>query len=134
MDCRIRDCRIIHREGSIVSVPSDIFGAATRNIRYFGTTKKMLYEDTMARVHWQEDGTTSIVDIDILQLETLIPKKQVSNESPHCSKGKFNLHIKPACPLPDSTDDEDADGDPDADFQKQALSSNPGKIFCLKYL
>ena len=88
----------------------------------------------MAHVHRQEDGTTSIVDIDILQLETLTPKKQVSNESPHCSKGKFNLHIKPACPLPDSTDDEDADGDPDADFQKQALSSNPGKIFCLKYL
>ena len=94
----------------------------------------MLYEDIMARVHWQEDGTTSIVDIDILQLETLMPKKQVSNESPRCSKGKFNLHIKPAYPLPYSTDDEDADGDPDADFQKQALNSTPGKIFCLKYL
>ena len=77
-------------------MPPDFFGTASRNVRYFGTIKKMLYEDTMARVHWQEDGTTSIVDIDILQLETLMPKKQVSNESPCCSKGKFNLHIKPA--------------------------------------
>ena len=24
--------------------------------------------------------------------------------------------MKPACPLPDSTDDEDADGDPDGDL------------------
>ena len=78
----------------------------------------MLYEDTMTRVHRQEDGTTSIVDTHILQLETLMPKKQVSNESPRCSKGNFNLRIESACPLTDSTDDEDADG----------------KIFCLKYL
>ena len=63
-----------------------------------------------------------------------MPKKQVSNETPRCSKGKFNLRIKPACPLPDLTDDEDADGDPDAEFQKQALSSITSKIFCLKYL
>ena len=47
---------------------------------------------------------------------------------------KFNVRVKPACPLPDSIDDEDADGDPDADFQKQARSSTPGKVFCLKYL
>ena len=69
----------------------------------------------MVRVNWQEDGTTSIVDIDILHLETLIPEKQVSNVSPCCSKRKFNLHIKQACFLSDLTDDEDADGDPDAD-------------------
>ena len=25
--------------------------------------------------------------------------------------------MKPDCPLPDSTDDEDADGDPDADLR-----------------
>ena len=58
-----------------------------------------------------------IVDTDILQLETLISKKQNSNESPHCSKRKFNLHIEPACPLPDLTDDEDTDGDHDADLR-----------------
>ena len=56
-------------------MPPGYFGAASRNDRYFGTIKKMLYEDTIARVHWQENGTTSIVDIDILQLETLMPKK-----------------------------------------------------------
>ena len=115
-------------------MPPGYFGAASRNDGYFGTIKKMLYEDTIARVHRQENGTTFIVDIDIRQLETLMPKKQVSNETPRCSKGKFNLRIKPACPLLDLTDDEDADGDPDADFQKQALSSIPSKIFCLKYL
>ena len=75
MDCRIQDCRIVHREGSIASVPPDFFGPASQNNRYFGTIKKMLYEDTMARVHWQGGGTTSIIDIDILQLETLMPKK-----------------------------------------------------------
>ena len=64
----------------------------------------MLYEDTVACVHWQEDGTTSIVDVDILQLETLMPKKQVSNETPRC-----NLCIKSACSLPDSTDDENTE-------------------------
>ena len=66
IDCRIRDCRIIHREGRTVSVPPGYFGAASRNDGYFGTIKKMLYEDTIARVHWQENGTTSVVDIDIL--------------------------------------------------------------------
>ena len=29
MDCRIRDCRVVCREGSIVSVPPDFFGAAS---------------------------------------------------------------------------------------------------------
>ena len=43
-------------------------------------------------------------------------KKQVSNESHHSSKRNFNLCIKPACPLPDSTDNEDNGGDPDADL------------------
>ena len=71
----------------------------------------------MACVHCQEDGTTSIVDINMLQLETLIPKKQNSNDSPCCSKIKFNLHIKSACPLPDSADDVDANGDHDADLR-----------------
>ena len=28
MDCRIGDCRIVHREGIIVSVPPDFFDAA----------------------------------------------------------------------------------------------------------
>ena len=77
----------------------------------------MLYEDTMVYVHWQKDRTTYIVGIVILQLETLMPIKQNSIESPCCSKRKFNLHIKPVCPLPDSTDDDDADGDHDADIR-----------------
>ena len=47
-------------------MPPGYFGAASRNDGYFGTIKKMLYEDTIARVHWQENGTTSVVDIDIL--------------------------------------------------------------------
>ena len=61
----------------------------------------MLYEDTMVCVHWQEDGTTLIVDNDILQLEILMPKKQNSDECPRCSKRKFNLRIKLAWPLRD---------------------------------
>ena len=56
-------------------MPPDYFGAASRNDRYVGTIKKVLYEDTMARVHWQGDGTTSIFHIDILQLDTLMPQK-----------------------------------------------------------
>ena len=64
-------------------MPPDYSGAASRNNRYFGTIKKMLYEDTIARVHWQEDGTTSIVDIDILQLETVMPKKNKFQMRPH---------------------------------------------------
>ena len=47
-------------------MPPGYFGAVSRNDGYFGTIKKMLYEDTIARVHWQENGTTSVVDIDIL--------------------------------------------------------------------
>ena len=74
MDFRIRDCRIVHRKGSIVSLTSDFFGAASQN-SFLATIKKILYEDTLANVHCQEDGTTSIVDTDILQLETLMPKK-----------------------------------------------------------
>ena len=58
----------------------------------------------MVRVHWQEDRTTSIVDTDILQLEILMSKKQNLIESPL------------ACPLQDSTDDEDADGDHSIDL------------------
>ena len=64
-------------------MPPDYFGAASRNDRYVGTIKKVLYEDTMARVHWQDDGTTSIVDIDILQLETLMPQKNKFQMRPH---------------------------------------------------
>ena len=100
-----------------VSVSSDFSGAASWNNRYFDTIKKMLYEDTMVYVHWQKDGTTSVAGIVILQLETLMPKKQNSIKSPCCSKRKFNLCIKPVCPLPYSTDDDDADGDHDADIR-----------------
>ena len=46
----------------------------------------------------------------------MMRKKKVSNESRHCSKRNFNLHIKPTCPLPDSTDNVDNDGDLDADL------------------
>ena len=108
MDCRIRDCRIIHNEGSIVSVPPDYLVQPVETTGTLARSRKYYMKIQWHEVHWQDDGTTSIVDIDILQLETLMPKKQVSNETPRCSKGKFNLRIKPACPLPDSTDDEDA--------------------------
>ena len=77
----------------------------------------MLYGDTVGHVHWKEDWATSIVDINILQQITLMPKKQNSNESPCWSKRKFNLHIKPEWSLPDSTDDEDANDDLDADLK-----------------
>ena len=80
-------------------------------------SKKMSYENTIARVHWLEDGTTSFDDTDIIQLKTLMPIKQNSNESSCCSERKFNLCMKPVCTLPDSTDDEDADGDHDADLR-----------------
>ena len=111
------DCRIVRREGNIVSLTPNYFGAASRNSSYFGTIKKMLHEDKMTHVQWQEDGTTSIIDIDILQLETSMPKKQVSNNFPSLKiKRKFNLPIKPACLLPDSID-EDVDGDPDAELR-----------------
>ena len=45
MDCR-RDCRIVHRQGSKVSLTPEFFGVASQNGRCFGTIKKVLYEDT----------------------------------------------------------------------------------------
>ena len=79
MDCRIIDCRVAVREGSIVSVPSDHFGIAGREDRYYGLVKKIIQNDEKARVSWFEDNTVSIEDVGNLQLETSMPQKDDSN-------------------------------------------------------
>ena len=82
------------------AAPYFVFGAAIQNDT-LSTIKKIFYEDTMAKVHWQEDWTTSIAESDILQPERLVSKKQVSSEFHCCSKRTFNRCIKAACSLLD---------------------------------
>ena len=116
MDCRITDCRVVVREGSIVSVPPDHFGVAVRQDRYYDLVKKIIKNDEKAQKSWVEDNTISIEDVVLLQLETSIPHEksprwtplrgasEVVNPSPKekqvaeqkIDKKKLNLHIKPS--------------------------------------
>ena len=82
MDCRITDCRVVVREGSIISVPPDHFGIAGRQDRYYGIVKKIIQNDEKARVAWVEDNTTSIEDLGILQLETSMPETTAKSTTP----------------------------------------------------
>ena len=115
MDCRITDCRVVVREGSIISVPPDHFGIAGRQDRYYGIVKKIIQNDEKARVAWVEDNTTSIEDLGILQLETSMPETTAKSTTPRevpevvinppakkkpvvgqkINKKKFDLRIQP---------------------------------------
>ena len=64
MDCRITDCRVVVREGSIISVPPDHFGIAGRQDSYYGIVKKIIQNDEKARVAW--------VKITLRQLKILV--------------------------------------------------------------
>ena len=76
MDCRITDCRVVVREGSIVSVPPDHFGIAGRQDRYYGLVKKIIQNDKKVQNSWVEDNTISIKDVVLLQLETSMPHEK----------------------------------------------------------
>ena len=76
MDCRITDCRVVVREGSIVSVPPDHFDVAVRQDRYYGLVKKIIQNNEKAQKSWVEDNTISIEDVVLLQLETSIPHEK----------------------------------------------------------
>ena len=72
----ITDCRVVVREGSIVSVPPDHFDFAGRQDRSSGLVKKIIQNDEKARVSWVEDNTISIKDLVLLQLETSMPHEK----------------------------------------------------------
>ena len=49
MDCRITDCKVVVRGGSLVSVPLNHFGLEERLDRYFGQVIRVV-QDENARV------------------------------------------------------------------------------------
>ena len=117
MDCRITDCKVVLREDSIVSVPPHHFEEEGRTLRYFGIIKKMIQGDERARVLWCEDNTTSIEDVNILQLETFLPAQSAiaKDTEDHEKKKKFVLRIQPSTSAPDDIDLDIVSAVPDLD-------------------
>ena len=83
MDCRIYDPKIVIRDGSFVSVLPDHFGDDERTEKFYGIVVRLIQDGKQARVKWNEDGATSIENIDDLLLHNEIEKK----------KKKFQLRI-----------------------------------------
>ena len=73
MDCRIIDCIVVVRDGSLVFVAPNHFGQADRSDRYFGRVVRVVH-DKSAQIKWFEDDTISIEPLDALQLEVEIPE------------------------------------------------------------
>ena len=69
MDCRITDCKVVLREGSIASVPPNHFGDNERYDSYYGVIQKMIQNYEKARVKLCKDQTVSIEHVDGLCLD-----------------------------------------------------------------
>ena len=67
----------------------------------------MIQNDKKAHVTWCEDNTTSIEDVEILQLETTIPEEwdAENDQTIPEKKKKFNLQIKPSSKIPGEDDE-----------------------------
>ena len=68
MDCRIIDCKVVLRDGSLVSVAPNHFGQAGRSDRYFGRVVRVVHDES-SQIKWFEDDTISVEPLDVLQLE-----------------------------------------------------------------
>ena len=75
MDCGIITCKIVVRDGSLVSVAPNHFGQSDRSDCYFGRVVRVVHDES-ARNKWFEDDTISIEPLDVLLLEVEIPEKK----------------------------------------------------------
>ena len=101
INCRITDCTVVLRVGSVVSVPSNHFGDYHRRDHYYGTVLKLIQGNKKACVKWYDDDAVPIEEVELLQLETSIPKFGKSSKTntilPEIKKKKLTLCI--AAPL-----------------------------------
>ena len=113
MDCRIRDCRIGCREGSKFLCPLIFL------VQPFKTTGTLTQSrKCYMKIQWhgcisRRMGPSPFLTLIYFNWKHGCPKNKFQ-VSPLVVERKSNL---PACPLPDSTNDEDADGDPDAELR-----------------
>ena len=101
INCRITDCTVVLRDGSVVSVASNHFGDYHRRDHYYGTVLKLIQGNKKACIKWYDDDAVPIEEVELLQLETSIPKFDESSKTntilPEMKKKKLTLCI--AAPL-----------------------------------
>ena len=128
MDCRIIDCKVVVRDGSVVSVRKEHFGDDDRKDRYYGTVVKLIQDDKKARVKWVEDDSQSIEEVEILTLESSLPEYLKAVQIPDKStKKKFSLRIIPSSA--GASKDVDFIATPSCSKFTSMDSSTPGKCF-----
>ena len=58
MDCRKIDCKVVVKDGSLVSVAPNHFGQAKRSDCYFQRVARVVHDEN-AQIKWSEDDTIS---------------------------------------------------------------------------
>ena len=71
MDCRITDCTVALRDGSVVSVASNHFGDYHRRNHYYGIVLKLIQDDKKVCVKWYDDDAVSTEEVEVVSGSTV---------------------------------------------------------------
>ena len=66
MDCRIIDCKVVIRDGSIISITPYHFGIDERKENYYGKMIELIENQNSARVRRFEDNAISIESLGVI--------------------------------------------------------------------